>query len=412
MKHLVSLLAIVAVTGAAANASEFKTVCARGGDERLIEVMSPGEVGKSCDVRYSRGAEAAASVPYHANNSTAFCVEKAGELVQTLADAGYACASVDEAGPAVEPPPLRAEAPEADKSDYVIEARREPETAPAPLASAENDIAAPAPAVEPVALASAEGAGGELDTKMNEILALPPQPAPGAPADLTAQATEAPVSGKTPSVVGRIVGAAPAVPAAQGEAAPQTATPVTQAAIQEEPAAEAAPVAEAETAAEPALIRGPEAVAQPVAAPRGNAVQYETNATKSTPLRKPHDVVLATLNAQAAAWNEGNLDAFMDFYSKDDGLKFVSDRNITKGWEATMKRYRERYGGGAGLGRLGLEKMDVQLVTADVAVITGRFIHAKDGQSSSGVFSLVMKQENGAWRIVHDHTVADPEASE
>jgi ketosteroid isomerase-like protein len=124
-------------------------------------------------------------------------------------------------------------------------------------------------------------------------------------------------------------------------------------------------------------------------------------------LRTPAEVVRATLMAQAAAWNEGDLDGFMNGYWKSDELKFVSGGAITKGWDATIKRYRDRYAGATGLGQLGFDKLDVKLVTDNVAVVTGRFNLVNNGETSSGLFSLVMRRDNGAWRIVHDHTSAD-----
>ena len=119
-------------------------------------------------------------------------------------------------------------------------------------------------------------------------------------------------------------------------------------------------------------------------------------------------MIVATLKAQVAAWNEGNLAAFMETYWRDDDLKFVSGTKITKGWASTMKRYRENYENDAGYGQLSLEKFDVQEMTNDVAVVTGRFNLVNDDVTSSGTFTLVMQRIKGVWRIVHDHTVADP----
>lgn len=111
--------------------------------------------------------------------------------------------------------------------------------------------------------------------------------------------------------------------------------------------------------------------------------------------------------ASAAAWNEGDLDAFMGVYWKSDELKFVSGSEISRGWSATMKHYRDEYSGGQGLGRLSFERLEPKLVTDDVAVVTGRFNLAKGGANSTGLFSLVMRRDNGVWRIVHDHSNTD-----
>lgn len=381
------------LAASAAQAAPVKTNCARGGDARVIEVLEPGVVGQSCDVKYTRGA-GNVSVPYHADNSDTFCNQKAREMVQRLTLSGFTCATAA--------PALRAEAAPAPTTqqaaaDYVVEVRRpadapraaETETLNVPpqqIAAVEAPAAevAPQAATELVAagFASDEPEVSALEEQMNEILTQPvAEQASGAPAQLVAQHTATSPAAPQPSAVGRLVGAAPEIA--------QPAVAVTQAsAVQEAPAPKKKPATEAVQTA-PAPVE-----------------KASTTATNS--LRSPADVVRATLMAQAAAWNEGDLDGFMNGYWKSDELKFVSGGAITRGWDATLKRYRERYAGGGGLGKLGFEKLEVKLVTNDVAVVTGRFLLSNNGENSSGMFSLVMRRDNGAWRIVHDHTNADP----
>lgn len=367
MKRSISFVAMSTLMGASAFAqsADYKTTCARGGDARVIEVVAPGAVGESCDVRYARGQDNV-SVPYHADNSTAFCLEKARALTQRLASAGFSCSAA---------PALRADA--SSGSDYVVEARR---AAPQPAATA-----APAPRL----VANTDNDEDALEEAMNEILT---QPEPVAAAEAASSAptrlAAAPVAAERiapaanrpqPSPVGRLSGAAPEMR--------QAATPVTQAAArveQEEP--------EEETTAP---------------APQPAAQAAPAAADKKTAPRAPGDVVRATLHAQAAAWNEGDLEGFMNFYWKSDDLKFVAGGDITRGWSATLKRYRERYGGGAGLGQLAFERLEATMITDDVAVATGRFILLNNGERSSGLFSVIMRRDNGAWRIVHDHTSVD-----
>ena len=216
-----------------------------------------------------------------------------------------------------------------------------------------------------------------LADSMSEILGQPPLAAASRePAQLVAGRAD--VSGASPRAesAGRLVGADPAAL----QPAPQPVAPVTQTSSQAAPA-----------------TPSPQPASTPAPAPAAPAA-----------LRTPRDVIRATLMAQAAAWNEGNLDAFMASYWKSEELKFVSGVNITRGWDATLKRYRERYSGGSGLGALSFENLEVKLITDDVATVTGRFKLVKDGATSGGVFSLVMRRDNGAWRIVHDHTSSDP----
>jgi ketosteroid isomerase-like protein len=442
MRRLVLTAGIAAAMLGNALASELELVCVKAGDERKIEVVAPGVVGKSCDVQYSRAASTNVSTPYHANNSQDYCMLKAAELAETLKASGYACAPVGvlrtEAAPVapapVEPaivtavatapapanlPPteiIATPAPLPAAAPIVV-----PETAPVATAATEPPAAATptkisnspaAPGANAVRVVEADAA---LEDKMSQILAEPPAPqealTPEAfkgPAQLTAQIDE-PLPGARPTApVGRLVGATPE---------PRAAVSVTPAAV-----TQAAPVAEPEDKAPPppeeakpapapaAVVEAKPAAAEPVAtAPEAAAPAKAAKRSKSAK-RTPADIVLATLNAQVAAWNEGNLDAFMNIYWKSDDLKFISGVKMTKGWSSTLKRYREDYADDNGLGRLSVDKTDVEMVTDDVAIVTGRFTHNKDGVNTGGAFSLVWKRINGQWRIVHDHSAVDPVA--
>lgn len=410
MKRAFSISAAAFAMLTAAAAEEFRATCARGADERVIEVVSPGEVGRQCDVRYVRDGGANVRTPYHANNSAAFCVEKANELMRELEASGFSCSAA--AGGAA--PALRPAAEPTPPSDFVIETQRDP-------SPAEAD---PAPAVEEDDTASLDGSAEDADlaARMNEILAQPAlQPADDpveglasrGPANLTDQIEESALSALPPSSpVGQVVGAAPEeTPGAEpaDRLAPTQATPAAvQTPAQPEPVA--ASLETAQASASPAA----NAPAAEAATVTGAASEAEAPAQKrkAAPalLRKPEDVVRATVRAQAAAWNEGDLEAFMDIYWKNDALKFVSGGDVTRGWSATMKRYRDRYQGPAGMGRIDLDKLEAQMVTEDVAVVTGRVRHAVGENASASVFSLVMRRDEGVWRIVHDHTGVDPTA--
>jgi len=442
MKRLISIAAMSAATtimwSGAVSAAELNMACAKAGEERFIQVVSPGQVGQACDVRYTRDRGQNISIPYHANNSESFCDEKAAELIQTLMTAGYVCApttatiiaNIGEPVTAVLPlaaapqpePQVVAQAP-----SQVVAATPTPETTPAvqPAVQAtapvipQATVTQTAPMVTPTPvtivqaepdaaptgvqstapempiIAEAPEEEGVLEDKMSVILS-EVEPTPSAeqeeaavrgPAQLTTALTEpvAPTkirSNAPSSVVGRLVGAAPVEPepvlVAEIEEPLQTVTPVIKAAVKVAPQSSPKP--------------GP---------------KVDTRKTKNT-IRTVEEIIAATLDAQVAAWNEGNLEAFMDTYWHDDDLKFISGVDVTKGWSSTLKNYRERYSNGVGFGRLSLDKTDVQMVTDDVAVITGRFHHTDNEASASGVFTLVMRRFDGLWRIVHDHSAQDP----
>lgn len=123
--------------------------------------------------------------------------------------------------------------------------------------------------------------------------------------------------------------------------------------------------------------------------------------------RAAEDIIKSVLAAQTAAWNEGDLDAFMNVYWKDPELKFVSGSTVFRGWKETQKRYRDRYGAAGQMGRLTLDGLDVDLVSDDVATVVGRYRVDAAGAADVGLFTLVMKRFDGLWRIVHDHSTSE-----
>jgi uncharacterized protein (TIGR02246 family) len=116
--------------------------------------------------------------------------------------------------------------------------------------------------------------------------------------------------------------------------------------------------------------------------------------------------VRAVLDAQVAAWNRGDLEAFMTGYWRSPELVFVSGAVVTKGWEATLERYRKRYKSeGREMGRLRFEAIEIQRLGADAAFARGEYwLRMGDGAEPHGRFTLILRRLDGAWRIVHDHT--------
>jgi beta-aspartyl-peptidase (threonine type) len=115
--------------------------------------------------------------------------------------------------------------------------------------------------------------------------------------------------------------------------------------------------------------------------------------------------VRKVLDDQAAAWNKGDLDGFMAGYWNSPDLTFFSGGKVTRGWEATLERYRQRYRSeGKEMGHLAFRDLDVTVLGPDSAVVRGRFELELGKDKHTGLFTLLLRKKPEGWRIVHDHT--------
>jgi ketosteroid isomerase-like protein len=115
------------------------------------------------------------------------------------------------------------------------------------------------------------------------------------------------------------------------------------------------------------------------------------------------------LVSQVEAWNHGQLETFMQGYWQSPDLTFFSGATVTKGWEPTLQRYRQRYQSeGKEMGKLVFQDLSIDLLSRRAAVVTGRWqLTMSDGKQPHGLFTLVFKRmAPEGWRIVHDHTSA------
>ena len=113
------------------------------------------------------------------------------------------------------------------------------------------------------------------------------------------------------------------------------------------------------------------------------------------------------LESQAAAWNRGDLDAFMVPYWKSDKLTFSAGGETQRGWQATYDRFRRRYPTRDKMGRLSFSDLEIEPLGGrrDAALVLGRWRVERSEGPLGGNFSLVFEDIPGTgWRIVHDHT--------
>ena len=109
------------------------------------------------------------------------------------------------------------------------------------------------------------------------------------------------------------------------------------------------------------------------------------------------------LASQDAFWNAEDIEGFMQTYWKSDDLTFSGGGNTTRGWQATLDRYKKSYPSGQ-MGKLHFDQLETTLLSENVALVLGRGYLDNRGEKKEGNFSLVMKKFADGWKIVHDHS--------
>jgi len=112
------------------------------------------------------------------------------------------------------------------------------------------------------------------------------------------------------------------------------------------------------------------------------------------------------LDAQQRAWNEGNVDAFLEGYWHSPDLTFSGTGGIARGWDAVLARYKKNYPDRAAMGHLDFSGLEFRFLGADAALVLGHWYLARAQGDIGGVFSLVFQRVPEGWRIIHDHTSA------
>ncbi len=116
--------------------------------------------------------------------------------------------------------------------------------------------------------------------------------------------------------------------------------------------------------------------------------------------------ITAVLHQQQEAWNRKDLEGFMAGYWNSPDLTFYSGGSISRGWQATLDRYRKHYQGeGKEMGRLEFSDLQVEMLAPGVAFVRGAFrLTMSDGKTPHGLFTLVCRKFPEGWKIVHDHS--------
>ncbi len=129
----------------------------------------------------------------------------------------------------------------------------------------------------------------------------------------------------------------------------------------------------------------------------------------SAPSQTPADAkaqaaIRAVLDAQAAAWNRGDVEGYMDGYDRSPNTEFVGGDSITRGWQQVLDRYKKKYDSREKMGVLTFSELDIKLLSKDAALVLGRWRLKRANDEPHGTFTLLFRKTKAGWRIVHDHS--------
>ena len=114
--------------------------------------------------------------------------------------------------------------------------------------------------------------------------------------------------------------------------------------------------------------------------------------------------IIKVLETQRVAWNNGDIDGFMQGYWKSDSLMFVGKDAPVYGWQKTLDRYKRSYPDKAAMGKLTFTILKVDLLDKTNAFMLGAWHLDREKDAPGGYFTLWFRKIKGIWVIVVDHT--------
>jgi len=114
--------------------------------------------------------------------------------------------------------------------------------------------------------------------------------------------------------------------------------------------------------------------------------------------------ILSIMSTQEADWNKGDIPAFMKGYWNSPEMTFVGKTSVTRGWDATLKRYLTNYPDKAAMGKLKFDVVELKPLSSEIYHMIGKYTLQVGDTFPSGHFTLLWKNLDGEWKIVLDHS--------
>lgn len=108
------------------------------------------------------------------------------------------------------------------------------------------------------------------------------------------------------------------------------------------------------------------------------------------------------LSIQQNAWNNYDLEGFMEGYWKSDSLKFYGSGGITNGWQKTLDNYKKNYPSKEYIGELNFTLNSIYPIEENSYYVMGQYHLKRSVGDANGEFLIILKKINGEWKIIAD----------
>lgn len=119
---------------------------------------------------------------------------------------------------------------------------------------------------------------------------------------------------------------------------------------------------------------------------------------------KDRQQILSVLDAQKNAWNDGDINRFMDTYWKNDSLLFIGKSGVTYGWQNTLNNYKKGYPDTSAMGKLDFDILHVNRISQTHYFVIGKWHLTRSIGNVGGHFSLLLRKVGKKWLIIADHS--------
>lgn len=130
--------------------------------------------------------------------------------------------------------------------------------------------------------------------------------------------------------------------------------------------------------------------------------EISTHSTDQNNFEADKAAILKVLDQQQKAWNNYDLEGFMQGYWKSDSLKFYGSNGVTQGWQQTLTNYNNRYPSKDHTGDLKFTIDAVSIIEINTYYVMGQYHLKRNVGDANGTFMIIFKKIDDEWKIIAD----------